>query len=49
MAFGELLKELIAAVADRLREVHAVRQFEIQECRLMIRSETLQFKHVRSL
>jgi hypothetical protein len=31
MAFGELLKELIAAVADRLREVHAVRQFEIQE------------------
>jgi hypothetical protein len=41
----ELIKEIVATIADRLGEVRAVRSLKIEERCLVVRAKTLQFGH----
>jgi hypothetical protein len=42
---GELFEELITTIGDRSSEVGAIRGLEIQDCRSVVGSQTLQLRH----
>jgi hypothetical protein len=45
VSVGELRKEIVATIADRLGEVRPIRQFEIEDRCLVIDAKTLQIEH----